>query len=38
VEGLRRSLDGYARSLLASGTPHTYDTLAEAFGYESHLG
>lgn len=34
-EGLRRALDGYARSLLASGTPHNYATMCEAFGYQA---
>jgi hypothetical protein len=33
AEGLRSWLDGYTRSLLASGTPHSYAVLCEAFGY-----
>ena len=32
---LRQSLDGYTRSLLASGTPHSYAVMCEAFGYQT---
>jgi hypothetical protein len=32
---MHRFLNGYTRSLIASGTPHTYETLAAAWGYSS---
>lgn len=34
---LRRFLDGYTRSLIASGTAHSYDVLADAFGYTTSV-
>lgn len=32
---MRKWLDGYTRSLVASGQPHSYEMLASAWGYST---